>query len=100
MQGRTVGLMAGGFNGWKDELQTNISRIKDVLSVLEAEEQKLYGVWESSAKELWENGFQKELERLKECILDIESLIFKTGKMAEKLAETESKLIKAAEEIK
>lgn len=100
MREQTVGLMADGFNSWKDRMQRCITRIKDLLSVLEVEEQKLSAIWESSAKELWDKGFQKELGNLRDCILDIEGLIFKAGEMAEKLAQTESRLIKAAEEIK
>ena len=56
-----IRLMSAGFHSQMEETQLRLTKARDELSCLEAEQRRLSGIWEGAAKEQWEAEFLREL---------------------------------------
>lgn len=99
MEEGKVKLLSGSLSGWVDSMQQSLTRVRDEMAVLEGEEGRMSEGWEAEAKEEWEAAFGRELERVEKCIRDMETLIVRTVECAQELAQTEKKLIMAAQRL-
>lgn len=95
----SIQLMSAEFNEWMESVELRLTRTKDELSLLESEERKLSGIWESGAREQWHAGFQEELLEIRRFIVNMGGLLQKTQESAEALSKVEKGLIAEAESV-
>ncbi len=94
-----IQLMSAGFNGWMEETEAKLTNVKDTLSLLESEERRLSGIWESGAREKWSAGFQRELIEIRQLVMRMEGLLQRTQESANTLLHVEKGLMGEAERI-
>ena len=94
-----IQLISEGFSGWMESAQESLSKAGDGLDLLESQEMRLSGVWESEASRQWDMGFQRELLEVRQCIADVMGMLQKTEEAAEELLQIEKGLIREAEKL-
>lgn len=94
-----IRLMSAGFHSQMEETQLRLTKARDELSCLEAEQRRLSGIWEGAAKEQWETEFLRELLAIGEGMEAMTKLLQKTQEPAKKLFQTENALIGEAERL-
>lgn len=96
MDERKIYLSGREFNSWMELMGQEITKVKDSLVLLETEERQLLEMWESGAKEVWEQEMQKKLENIRSCVADMELLAAKAESRAGALARIEKIMIQEA----
>ncbi len=94
-----IQLMSASFCGWMESAESNLSKVRDELDLLEDQERRLSGIWESGAEQQWEAGFQKELLELRQSVANMADLLPKITEAAEALFQVEKELIGEAEKL-
>lgn len=94
-----IQLLSAGFCGWMESEEMSLSKVRDELGLLESQERRLSGIWESGAKQQWEEGFWRELSQVRQSVDDMMGLLQKTQQAAEELFQIEKGLMGEAEKL-
>lgn len=84
---------------WKTDTEQKFTRVRDLLDVLEAEEDTLKKVWKSGAMEQWEREFQLLIAKLRTQLKEMQKLILALGEAADRLAQIEKDMMYDAEKL-
>lgn len=94
-----VQLLTAGFCGWMESEEQSLSKAGDELDFLESQERRLSGIWESGARQLWDEEFRSGIMEVRQFIADMRGLLQKTQQAAEALLQVEKGLIGEAERL-
>lgn len=94
-----IQLISAGFNGWLEAAESELTKARDALALLESEERRLLGIWESGARQQWDREFQKKLSEIGQAITGMEGLFKTAQESAEALLLAEKELTEEAERL-
>lgn len=92
-----VQLKTTGFNDWIAFMEQKLTRVKDLLEILEAEEEQLKNTWDSASMRQWEKEFKTFMGQVREAAEEMKKLILAVSEIASVLAEMEKGMASAAE---
>lgn len=92
-----IQLNTSGLNNWISHMEQKLTAAKDLLDVLETEEEQLKNIWDSAAKEQWESRLKLLINQAKVSIEEMQKLLLLVNEAASILAQMEKGMVYAAE---
>lgn len=94
-----IQLKTKGLDSWMTDMEVKLTRVRDLLDVLETEEDELKKVWKSSAMRQWEREFYLLLARIRTQLKEIQKRMMVLGEIADSLAQIEEEIMYDAERL-
>lgn len=94
-----IQLMAKRLDQWMTDAKQKFTGVRDLLDVLEAEEDTLKKAWKSSAMVQWEKEFRLLIAKLRTQLKEMQKLMQVLGEAAERLAQIERDMMYDAEKL-
>ncbi|MDE7444937.1 MAG: hypothetical protein K2N15_04425 [Lachnospiraceae bacterium] len=94
-----IQLMTRKLDQWMTDAEQKFTRVRDLLDVLEAEEDTLKKAWKSSAMEQWEWEFQLLIAKLRTQLKEMQKLMVVLDEAADRLAQVEKDMLYDAEKL-
>ena len=95
----SIQLTTKRLNQWMTDAKQKFTRVRDLLDVLETEEDTLKKVWKSGAMEHWEREFHLLIAKLRTQLKEMEKLMLVLGEAADRLAQVEKDMLYDAEKL-
>ncbi len=94
-----IQLNAGEWKEWLLRMEQELTAARDLLDILETEEQRLEDIWEGSVMKQWESGWKEQIALLRACLREMEELLLILDEGAYALAKLEAGVALAAEKL-
>lgn len=94
-----IQLMTRKLDQWMTDAEQKFTRVRDLLDVLEAEEDTLKKVWKSGAMEQWEREFHLLIAKLRTQLKEMQKLMVVLDEVADRLAQVEKDMLYDAEKL-
>lgn len=94
-----IQLKTKGLNQWIADTEQELTAARDLLDILESEEEELKKVWKSSAMEQWEREFHLLLAKIRTQLKEMQKILLTLGDTAYSLAQIEKDMMSAVEKI-
>lgn len=94
-----IQLMTKRLDQWMTDAEQKFTRVRDLLDVLETEEDTLKKVWKSGAMEQWEKEFHLLIAKLRTQLKEMQKLLLILDEAADRLAQAEKDMMYDAEKL-
>ncbi len=94
-----IQLMTKRLEQWMTDAEQKFTRVRDLLDVLETEEDTLKKVWKSDAMEQWERRFHLLIAKLRTQLKEMQKQMLVLGEAADRLAQIEKNMLYDAEKL-
>ncbi|MBD5548079.1 MAG: hypothetical protein HDQ97_11880 [Lachnospiraceae bacterium] len=94
-----VQLKTKGLEQWVEETEQKLTRVRDLLDVLEMEEDTLKNVWKSNAMQQWEREFYFLLAGIRMQVKEVQKRMLVLGEMADSLIQIEKEIMHDVEKL-
>ena len=94
-----IQLMTKRLDQWMADAEQKFTGVRDLLDVLETEEDTLKKVWKSGAMEQWEREFHLLIAKLRTQLKEMQKLMLVLGEAADQLAQVEKDMMYDAEKL-
>lgn len=94
-----IQLMTKRLDQWMTDAEQKFTRVRDLLDVLETEEDTLKKVWKSGAMVQWERKFHLLIAKLRTQLKEMQRLMLVLGEAADRLAQVEKDMMYDAEKL-
>lgn len=94
-----IQLMTKRLNQWMANAEQKFTRVRDLLDLLETEEDTLKKAWKSGAMEQWEREFHLLIAKLRTQLKEMQKLMLVLDDAAERLAQVEKDMMYDAEKL-
>ena len=94
-----IQLMTKRLDQWMADAEQKFTGGRDLLDVLETEEDTLKKVWKSGAMEQWEREFHLLIAKLRTQLKEMQKLMLVLGEAADQLSQVEKDMMYDAEKL-